>query len=49
MLYTIIIIVLFTLAFVCWAECCSECCNECCRDDPVTVEPKTQSPIHHEI
>ena len=47
MLYEIIIIVvvLFTLAFL----CCGECCAECCNDDPVIIEEKTDSPIHHEI
>ncbi len=51
MLYEIIIIVvvLFTLAFLCCGECCAECCAECCNDDPVIIEEKTDSPIHHEI
>ena len=41
----IIIIVVLILAFV----CCAECCDEYCTDDPITIEPKTESPIHHEI
>ena len=41
----IIVVVLFTLAFL----CCGECCAECCNDDPVTIEEKNESPIHHEI
>ena len=40
----IIVVVLFTLAFLCCGECCVECC-----DNPVTIEEKTESPIHHEI
>jgi hypothetical protein len=49
MLYGIIFLAigLCVLIFCCCNECCSEYCNECGRDDPVTVETKTESPIHH--
>jgi hypothetical protein len=37
----IIVIVLFILTVM--------CCGECYSDDPVIIEEKTESPIHHEI
>ena len=29
--------------------CCIEESNFCCVEDPITTEPKTKSPIHHEL
>ena len=47
MLYGIIFIVIIVCAMALY--CCGEGCCELCVDDPVTLEPKTESPIHHEI
>ena len=48
MLYEFIIIIVVVL-FILTVMCCGECYIDCCHDDPVIIEEKTESPIHHEI